>query len=719
MMAGIPMDKLKLKKRYDSLLSPGRIGSMQLRNRIVMTAMGSNLCNPDGTLNERIKAYYEARARGGAAMVIMGSVSIAWPIGSANACQVAISDDRYIEGFADIARRIHGHGAKIALQLQHAGVTAMNDIADGRPLLVPSVPKEGQSDIGPMVTEEEASAMARPFVQPNSKLHYREATEEDLAWVCTQFADAVERAKKAGIDAVEIHAAHGYLISNFLSPSTNRRSDRYGGSLENRARLMVEVVQAVRARVGRDYPVWLRLDGVEFLKPEGITRPDAVAAARLAERAGVDAINVSAYADPDQSLGYTEAHATHVPGQFVPYAAAIRAAVNIPVITAGRIEPEVADRLIRKHRIDFVCMGRKLLADPELPRKLQEGRAAEIRPCIYCYTCISQIFVNAPVRCAVNAATSFETEVVLTPAERPRRVLVVGGGPAGMEVARVAALRGHRVTLCEKGGALGGSVRLSAISYPPNGKLVRYFENVLATLPVEIRLQTQVDEGFVRTHAPDVVVVATGARWQSLAIPGVDLPHVLDGESLRAMLGAGDGPLPKGVPLGLRAMLRLASRLGLTRSPELLTQASRCWMPLGREVLIYGGGLVGIELAEFLSARGRKVTVLEEGALFAPQMRLLRRWRALHDCRARGVNLIANVREPRIEADRVSYLTPGGQRRAIAAQSVILAAGAAENTAFADALRAGGADVRTVGDCAAIGYIEAAIRDGNALARSL
>lgn len=719
MMDRIPIDKLKPKKRYDSLLAPGRIGSMQLRNRIVMTAMGSNLCNPDGTLNERIKAYYEARARGGAAMVIMGSVSISWPIGSANACQVAISDDRYIEGLADLALRIHGHGARIALQLQHAGVTAMNDVADGRPLLVPSVPKEGQSDIGPTLTEEEAGAMARPFMQPNSKLHYREATEEDLAWVCTQFADAVERAKKAGIDAVEIHAAHGYLISNFLSPSTNRRSDRYGGSLENRARLMVEVVQAVRARVGRDYPVWLRLDGVEFLKPEGITSPDAVAAARLAERAGVDAINVSAYADPDQGIGFTEAHATHIPGQFVPYAAAIRAAVNIPVITAGRIEPEVADRLIRTHRIDFVCMGRKLLADPELPRKLQEGRAAEIRPCIYCYTCISQIFVNAPVRCAVNAATSFETEVVLTPVERPRRVLVIGGGPAGMEVARVAALRGHRVTLCEKGGALGGSVRLSAISYPPNGRLVRYFENVLATLPVEIRLQTQVDEGFVRTHAPDVVVVATGARWQALAIPGVDLPHVLDGESLRAMLGAGDGPLPKGVPVGLRAMLRLASRLGITRSPELLTQASRCWMPLGREVLIYGGGLVGIELAEFLSARGRKVTVLEEGALFAPQMRLLRRWRALHDCRARGVNLIANVREPRIESDQVSYLTPGGQRRAIAAQSVILAAGAAENTAFADALRAGGTDVRTVGDCAAIGYIEAAIRGGNALARSL
>ncbi|MCG3169343.1 MAG: NADH oxidase [Pseudomonadales bacterium] len=705
---------------YEALLSPGRIGSLELRNRIFMTPMGSNLCEPDGMLNERIMSYYEARARGGAAMVVMGSVSISWPVGSANACQVAISDDRYLPGFTALAERIHRHGAKIALQIQHAGVTAMNDIADGRPLLVPSLPKEGgESDIGPTLTGEEAGAMARPFVQPTSKLHHREATAEDLAWVCSQFADAAERARKAGIDGVEIHAAHGYLISNFLSPSTNRRSDSYGGSLENRARLMVEVLQAVRERVGRDYPVWLRLDGVEFLKAEGITTVDAVATARLAARAGADAINVSAYADPDRGIGYTEAHATHFPGQFVPFAQAIRRAVDIPVITAGRIEPEVADRLIRNRAIDFVCMGRKLLADPDLPRKLQAGNAREIRPCIYCYTCISQIFVNGHVRCAVNAATGFEHEVVITPAPRARRVLVVGGGPGGMEVARVAALRGHRVTLCEKNAVLGGSVRLSAVSYPSNGRLVRYFEQTLAALPVEIRLGTAVDERFVREFAPDVVVVASGARWDALPIPGIDLPHVLNGESLRAMLGVGDGALPQGMSAGVRALLGVAARLGITRNPELLARASRYWLPLGHHVVIYGGGLVGVELAEFLAERGRKVTVLEEGPLLAPQMRLLRRWRALHECRRLGVDLIANVAGPRIEKDCVRYRTPGGQERAIAADQVIIAAGVREDGTLAAALRGTGVELHAVGDCASVEYIEGAIRGGNAVARAI
>lgn len=708
-----------MSRSYSALLSPGRIGSLELRNRIVMTPMGSNLCEPDGTLNERIKAYYEARARGGAAMVIMGSVSISWPIGSANVCQVAISDDRFVPGLADLAKRIHRHGAKIAAQIQHAGITALNDIAAGRPLLVPSIPKEGESDIAPTLTPEEAAAMATPFMQPTSKLHYQEATEEDLAWVCSQFADAAERARTAGLDGVEIHAAHGYLISNFLSPSTNKRTDRYGGSLENRARLLVEVVQAVRARVGRKYPVWCRLDGVEFFKPEGITSVDAVAAAKLGEQAGLDAINVSAYADPGRGIGYSEAHATHIPGRFVPFAAAIRKAVKIPIMTAGRIEPEVADALIKKGQIDFVSMGRKLLADEELPRKLAAGRPETIRPCIYCYTCISQIFVSGHVRCAVNATTAFENEAAVVRAEQPKRVLVVGGGPGGMETARVAALRGHEVTLCEQGAALGGSVRLSAISYPANGRLVRFFERVLRDSSVKIHLNTRVDEAYVRRHAPDVVVVATGAKWGALPIRGAELPHVLTGESLRAMMGAGSGPAPAGLSSTARMLTGIGRSLGLTRSPALVTKASHYWLPFGKNVVIYGGGLVGIELAEFLAERGRKITVLEESGLFATQFRLLRRWRALYECDRLGVDRIANVKQLSIEKDCVRYVTPGGQERAIAADQVILAAGAGESTALADTLRNAGFAVKSVGDCAEIGYIEGAIRSGHATARAI
>lgn len=708
-----------MKNQYRSLLSPGSIGALKLKNRIVMAPMGSNLSNPDGTLNERIINYYEARAKGGAGMVVMGSVSISWPIGSANICQVAISDDRYIPGFIEIVERVHRHGARIALQLQHAGVTALNDIAQGYPLLVPSIPDERQSDIGPTLTEEEAAAMARPYMQKTSRRHYREATADDLAWVCSQFADAVERARKAGIDGVEIHAAHGYLISNFLSPSTNYRTDNYGGCIENRARLLVDVIKTVRQRVGQDYPVWIRLDGTEFRKPEGITQQDAITAARLAEKAGVDAINVSTYASPNYGIGYTEAHATHIPEYFVPYATSIKRAVNIPVLTAGRIEPEIADQLIRKKQIDFVCMGRKLLADPELPAKLASDNSDTIRPCVYCYTCISQIFINKSVRCVVNAAASFEGEVTIVPVKNPRRILVIGGGPSGMEVARVSALRGHQVTLCERNNALGGSVRLSAVSYPVNGQLVRYFENILAGLPVEIQLKTTVNEEFVRELNPDVVVVATGARWTVSDIPGANLPHVLDGESFRALLGSIDGPLPQKLLLTERWAIRIARWLRVTRSPKLLEFGSHVWMPLGKNVVIYGGGIVGIELAEFLALRGRKVTVLEPSTVIASQMMLLRRWRALYECQRLGVNLITKVTSPRIEIDAVYYVTSRGQERGISADNVILATGATENTIFTDRLHNLGFDVRSVGDCSNIGYIEGAIRNGNKIAREI
>ena len=456
-------------RAFRHLLAPGRIGGLELRNRIFMSPMGSNLAEEDGTCGERILRYYEARARGGAAMVIMGSVGVAWPRGSGNQRQVALSEDRFVAPLARVADAIHAHGSRIAVQLQHAGAIAVNEPFHGLPFLVPSVPEAKAIDWPVDLTADEKRDMFDKFFAPSVKIGYREATEDDIEWVLASFAAAAVRAREAGIDGVEIHGGHGYLFSSFLSPSSNRRTDHYGGSLENRARLLTEAVRRIRSAVGADYPVWCRLDSEEYLKTDGISLEDAIRTVKLVEQAGVDAVHVTAYADASKGISFTEAHTVAEPCKYVANTAAIKAAARVPVIGVGRIEPEIAERLVADGRLDFVAMARKLLADPELPAKLAAGRPALIRPCIYCYTCISQIFLGSHTRCAVNAQTGFEASDPIVPATEPKRVLVIGGGPAGMEAARVAALRGHDVELVEAGNRLGGTVFFSSIVSPDNG----------------------------------------------------------------------------------------------------------------------------------------------------------------------------------------------------------------------------------------------------------
>ncbi len=701
---------------FDHLLSPGRIGGMTLRNRIFMSPMGSNTADPEGYCGERLRKYYAARAEGGAALLIMGSVAISWPVGSANFRQVAISDDRFIPGLKAVADEVHAHGARLAVQLQHAGLTAMNDIRDGRPLLTPSVPVMKDGDMGPYLFPDEVERMSTPYSSPAAKLGYQVATEEDLAWVISEFAMAADRAKRAGIDAVELHAGHGYLIHSFLNPSVNTRDDRWGGSLENRARLLVEVIKAIKARCGDDYPVWCRVDGIEFMTEGGITHEDACSAAQLAEAAGADAIHVSAYADASKGESFTVAHAVHTPAGFVPYAAGIKAAVGIPVITAGRIEPELADDLIRRGSIDFVTMARKLLADPELPAKLATGRAAEVRPCIYCYTCISQIFVNGTTQCAVNARTGREWETVLSPAPRSKRIMIAGGGPAGMEAARVASLRGHKVILCEKASRLGGTAFFSAASYEPNGRLVRYLAGQMSILGVDVRLGTELTPELVRREQPDELVVAVGASRTRAALSGIDLPHVLDGDDLRSMLTGEGGSAGGNTGAVTRALMWAGKCLGILDRPDWMRALSRIWMPLGDRIVMVGGGLVAIELAEFLAERGRKVTILEEGPVLGAGLKLVRRWRNIADCKRLGVQMLTSARLLRIESGSLVYGNAAGQERRIPADQVILTSGAGPNPGPANQLRATGVPVHEIGDCAGVGYIDGAIRAGFDLA---
>jgi len=701
------------------LLSPGRIGSLEIRNRIMMTPMGSNLAEANGHVGERITRYYEERARGGVGLIIVGVGAIAYPAGCCIPNQVAISDDVFLPGLQMLTGRVHGHGARIAIQIQHAGKVATQDMAAGRPMWVPSLLPMKAGDLLNDLTMEEIQGMTGYLANPGARIRFHEMTKADIEQLITMFADATDRARRAGFDAVEIHAAHGYLVSSFLSPASNRRTDEYGGPLENRARLLVEVLQAVRRRVGRDFPVWCRIDAKEFRVDGGLTFDDAQRVAEMAEAAGADAIHVSAYADATSGVAFTDAPLVHQPCGYVAFAEAIKKRVKVPVIAVGRIEPEEAEEIIKAGKADFIAMGRKLLADPELPKKLTEGRSGDIRPCIYCYTCVGQIYLNRSSRCAVNPASGREAEFVIEPAASPRRVLVVGGGPAGMEAARVAALRGHQVTLCEKNERLGGTAFFSSLVYEVNGKLVAYLEAQVRQLPIDLRLGQDVTPALVRELRPDVVLVAVGARREAPPLPGVDRPNVLSGDDLRSLMtGADKSVAVEKLSLAQRAMLKMGNLLGVTDRISLARELTRHWMPLGKRVAILGGGLVGVELAEFLAERGREVTVLEETSVLAAEMALPRRWRVLHTLREHRVTLLTDVRVEAIGDEGVVY-TRQGERKTAAADHVIIAAGVRDNRELAEALAGLGAEVHLVGDCKGVGYIEGAILDGARIGRAI
>jgi 2,4-dienoyl-CoA reductase (NADPH2) len=685
-----------MERSYQHLLSPGRIGSLALRNRIIMTPMGSNLGEGDGVFGERACAYYRERARGGAGLLILGSVSIAWPVSGVIPRQAAISEDRHIPGIRAVADAVHDCGGKLALQLHFGGLMSTMDTGAGRPLWTPSVPeKKKGGDMMDAILEEEFAGLSAPL--GTAAPDYKVLAAPDITELANYFAAAAERAQYAHVDGVEIHAGHGYIISEFLSPFTNRRTDAYGGSVENRSRLLTEVIAAIRGTVGRDYPVWCRLDSQEFFQPEGISLEDAKTTARLAEKAGADAIHVSAYADASMGIAHSSAHTPQQPELLVGNAAAIKAAVGIPVIAVGRIAPEAADQHIAAGRFDFLAMGRKLLADPYLPSKLKSHRAAEVRPCVYCYTCNSQIYVGGSIKCAVNPETGFERDFAPRPADRKKRVAVVGAGPAGMETARRLALKSHFVTLFEQSDRLGGALRLAARCYEPNADLFGWLTNCLNTSSVEVRLNTRATVDLLCDMAPDEVVVATGAVWARPAIPGAERNHVLTSDHVRNLV-LGDGTSYSAADDSWRS--------GVATDP-------------GKDLVVIGSELVALELAEFFACRGHTVTVIDESARFGRGLPLVRRWRVLSDLRALGVTLLPEARRIAIHTSTVSYLNSRDQSRTLAAEQVIIAKGIAGDTTLADALRAAGLTVHTAGDCNGMRYIEGAMRAAAELALAI
>lgn len=695
------------------LTSEGRIGSMVLKNRMVVTAMGVNLGERDASCGDRIIAYHERHAQGGAGLIITGVASVAWPNGAPLPGPIGLSDDRFLPGLKALTDAAHKHGARIAAQLHHGGINAAQDTREGRELWVPSYPvPPAYSDMAEGMLAEELQAFAGG---PKPQLHV--VDQADIASLVQQFAEAAERAKRAGFDGAELHAGHGYILSGFLSPVMNQREDEYGGALENRARFLLEVIAAIHERVGQDFPLWVKLDAGEYGKKEGITLTDALATARLVEAAGVDAITASAYHDVYRGALHSESNIPFTPERMVDDATAIRAAVGIPVITSGRIEPDSADRHIAKGHFDFLGLGRKILADPDLPNKITAGTPERIRPCVYCYCCVSQIYKVESVKCAVNPETAFERERALIATDAPRHIAVVGGGPAGMEVARRLDIRGFRVSLLEAGSRLGGTLQFASIAYEPNERLLRWLRREIQASSVEVLLNTPADAARLRALGVDEVIVATGAKRALPDIPGGHQDFVFSGDEMRALVMAEDYPglAQKTGPL-TRALVKAGAITGVTGQPALVRQASKLWLPLAQDIAIIGSELVGLELAEFLAERGRNVTVIDGGRDVGKGLYLVRRMRLLEELQHLGVNLIRQAEDIAIDAAAVSYTNFRGQRRSIATEQVIVARGATGDASLAEVLSAEGLTVHSIGDCTGVGYIEGAMESAAELA---
>ncbi|MEO5840491.1 MAG: NAD(P)-binding protein [Acidimicrobiales bacterium] len=630
---------------YPRLLSPGRIGTMELRNRIVSCPMGDRLANDDGSVSDAHLAYFEARARGGAALVLLGSVAVTYPQGAYALEQMAIAHEDHIPGYAALAQRVHAHGAKVAAQLVHNAGTAINDMVAGRPMIVPSIPEAKPRDrISQMVTPAEVAAMSRSRMSPTFAVHYQVATEDDCASIIDWFATAAERCARAGLDGVELHAGHGYLFDEFLSPASNTRTDRWGGPIENRARLLCETVREIRRRMGADFPLWARINAFEAHRAGGTTIDDAIAAAQLAVDAGLDAIHVSAYGDASLGISVTDSHTPHRPGALVASAAAVKRAVSVPVITFGRLEPAAAESALARGDADFVAMGRKLLADPDLPNKLRAGHEDDIRPCIYQYRCIGNISVGKGVRCVVNPATGRENEVSSASVASPRRVLIVGGGPAGLEAARLLAHDGHEVTLWEARSTLGGQLDIAARVDEPLGRLRDWLVRQVRGSRVDIRLGMTATVDAVRGGDFDTVVVATGAT------------RPLDG-------------LPD-------------SAVAVDDLGSWLTDGGD---QVGRRVVILGGDRGALAVARRCVDHGRDVSVFEPSTVFAVDMGMPGRFRSVFDTEQAGVTLVAEASTATI-AEQL-------------ADTVIVAGPAQPRRELLDELARAGLDVRAVGDC--------------------
>lgn len=636
---------------FRRLFESGMIGNVELKNRIIRAAVHTGFGALDGTVTPRHIAHYKQGAMGGCGMVIVEFAYVDNEASKVAREQIGVAGDEHIYGLAWLAQTIQECGSKACLQIVHAG--------NKRGFGTPKAPSREPAHEGAIIPEE---------------LNF-----EEIQKIVEAFGDAARRTMIAGFDMLEIHGAHGYVITNFLSPRTNRRTDLYGGNLENRMRFLLEIICNVRSKVGPDYPVVVRLSGSEYL-PDGITIEETIKVAKALEKAGVNAIHVSG-GDDHLTQIYTVTPMSLPLSPNAWAAEAIKKEIRIPVIVAGSITtPELAEEILERGKADFIALARPLLADPYWSRKAKEGRPEDIAPCIRCNECLERGYKRVQaIRCTVNVLMGKEGEFGIAPADKAKTVAVVGGGPAGMEAARVAALRGHKVTLYEK-RKLGGV--LHEASFPEFKsdlrRLISYFVTQMEKLKVKVvyeeaTVDTIKDKGF------DAVIVAVGATSRKLDVPGIDKPIVTD------VMEVLDG---KAHP--------------------------------GERVHVVGGGMVGVEVAVLLAEQGKEVTITTRGDDFMTGVGYLDQRVYEGRLREHTAKIHTGKRLEKVLDKGSVVVDRYGNRDEILADSIVLNSGFAPQTTLTEQLRKEtNLEVYAVGDCVSPRKIFDAIHEGHLAARWL
>ncbi len=630
---------------------PGKIGTLELPNRIIMSPMGNGYSEPDGRFSKRDIDYFTERAKGGAGLIISGATKIEKNLEYCPTTKLPSADtDVNIAAMHDLTCAVHDYGAKIALQLT-AGLGRQAPII---------------GSLMPLISSSEIPAAVDPSIT------CRSLSLEEIRTLVKAFGTAAQRAKEGGFDMVEIHGHVGYLVDQFMRKTWNKRTDKYGGSFENRMRFAVELIQEIRERVGPDFPISFRL-AVDLGNTDARSIEESQEIALRLETAGVDAIHADAGCYESLELVFPTAY---MGDACLAYTAkAIKEVVNIPVIAVGNMTPDTGAEILSSGQADFIAFGRQMLADPEFPSKVKKGQVEDIRPCIRCNEkCLGYAFRNLPISCAVNPVTGKEKYYELKKAETPKRVLVIGGGPAGMETARVARLKGHDVILMEKSDTLGGQLKAaktSGFKKELHG-LVCWYRRQLERVGVDIRMNEMATEASVRQMNPDAVVLATGAIPSIPIIPGIEGENIVE-----------------------------VSDFYIHNKPV-----------EGNRIVVAGGGLSGCDAALDLANAGKQVTIVELLPELAVGMNVVSRISLLARLAKAGVVMKSGYTIKEFRDDGLTTVDTEGNEHLFPADTVILAMGTKSENTLCDPLRKTVEEFYEIGDCVGPGNAGSAIQAG-------